>query len=68
METRGKLGATVQHNINSEIIQAECMKQDQLGSLFATLLKRSTTVSMTVLPSEVGRPVTKSKDMWDQGQ
>lgn len=27
----------------------------------------STTVKMAVFPSERGRPVTKSKDTWDQG-
>ena len=33
----------------------------------AALEKRSITVRMVVLPSDGGRPVTKSRAMWDQG-
>ena len=34
----------------------------------AALEKQSITVRMVVLPSDGGRPVTKSKAMWDQGR
>ncbi len=35
---------------------------------WAALEKRSTTVRITVLPAESGRPVTKSNAMWDHGR
>jgi len=37
------------------------------GTKCAILLKRSTTVRMTVWPWEGGMSVTKSNEMWDQG-
>ncbi len=38
------------------------------GMKLAALEKRSTTVRITVLPAESGRPVTKSNAMWDHGR
>ena len=36
------------------------------GMMWAALETQSTTVRMAVLPSDGGRPVTKSREMWDQ--
>lgn len=44
-----------------------------MGSLeramkWAALEKQSIMVRIVLLPAEMGRPVTKSKEMWDQGR
>lgn len=49
------------------------MGGEQLGGLesatkWAALEKRSTMVRIVLLPAEAGRPVTKSKEIWDQGR
>ena len=38
------------------------------GMNWAALENQSTTVRMAVMPSDGGNPVTKSRDIWDQGR
>jgi len=54
----------------SRIICAVSFADGSLGRgiKWTILLKWSTTVRMTVLSLDGGIPVTKSKEMWDQGQ
>lgn len=66
-EPRGELGTLVGHYVLQETME---LKKHETGlpslSLYCNA-NRSMTLRMTNLPSEGGKPVTKSIKMWDQG-